>query len=253
MIESRPTLTPLYPLEAQLLPQFTPSEQTTAPLNPTPLYPLGSAALSSFYPPPEHISPKSYTPFLPWQLNSYLILPPLNNEPPPLTLIPFCHLGSPALSSFYALWSAHAQLLHHFTPWKPKSYLNLPPLNKLPPPPLLHHFTPLAAQLLIHFNLPQNTTAPTPTPLFSPWQLNSYLILPPLNNNPPPLTLIPFCHLGSPALSSFYALWSNHAQILHHSTPWKLNSYLNLPPLNQLSPLSPTLFYPIDSAALSSF
>ena len=230
--------------------------------------------------------------------NSYTILPPgsstLTSFYPlgtnyRLTLTSFHPLGSPALSSLYALWSNHAPLLHHFTPCKLNSYLNLPHLNKLPPPPsLLHHFTPLAAQLLAHFNLPLNTSAPTLTPLFSPGSSTRTSIyiseqttsLHSLLNHFTPLAAQLLAHstpydrltsnsyttlpLGSSTLTSFYPLWtttpSTHSytilpplavQLLAHFTPYdriKSNSYTTLP----LGSSTLTSIYPLSTNYLTS-
>ena len=73
----------------------------------------------------------------------------------------FTSLGSPALSSFYPLWTNHLQLLHHFT-------------------------TSHGSSTLTSF-YPMRTNYPLIlTPLYpSPRKLNSYLILPHLNKPPP--------------------------------------------------------------------
>ena len=109
-------------LAAQLLPHFIPSGQITPSLLQH-FAPFGSPTLTSFYLLCT-IYPLTLTPFYPpWQPNSYITKPPLNNSPPQ-TLTPF-----------------------NPPPRQPNSYIILPPLDKLPP----HSYTilpHLAARLL---------------------------------------------------------------------------------------------------------
>ena len=54
----------------------------------------------------------------------------------PSLLHHFTPLGSSTLSSFYPLWINYPLTLTPiYPPWQPNSYIILPPLNKLPPPP----------------------------------------------------------------------------------------------------------------------
>ena len=97
--------------------------------------------------------------------------------------------------------------------WQLKSYLILPPLNKLPP----HSYIilpRLPAQLLIHFNplnkLPYHSYIFLPTPLGNPALASFY----PLNKYP--LTLTPFYPFGSPTLISFYPSEQITHSLFHH-------------------------------------
>ena len=89
------------------------------------------------------------------------------------------------LTSFYPSEQITPKLLHHFTPcpWQLKSYLILPPLNKLPP----NSYTilpSLAAHLLIHFT-PLNNLHPHFYTISPPSAGSCYLILPSEQNTPP--------------------------------------------------------------------
>ena len=73
-------------------------------------------------------------------------------------------------------------LTSFYPPWQPNSYINLPPLDKLPP----HSYTiltHLADQLLHQFN-PSEQITPSLVHHFTP--------------------------LGSPTLTSIYPLWTNY-------------------------------------------
>ena len=138
-------------MEAQFLPPFTSSEQTTRSLLHH-FIPLGSPVLTSFYPLNKYSL--TITPiYPPWHSNSYIILPPPEKLPPhsytilsPLSAQLSHHFTPPPRTRY----SLH---IHHFDPWQLNSYLVLPPLIKY--------------KSLLH--------------LFPPWQPNSYLISPPLN------------------------------------------------------------------------
>ena len=137
---------------------------------------------------------------------------------------------------------------------QPSSDLILPPLNNLPP----HSYTilpPLAAQLLAHFTPSEEFTHSllqhfTPPP---PWQPGSYLIIPPLRNDPHiPTTFHPL-PLGSPALTSFYFLWTIYPLTV---TPFYAPGSTTLSlfyPLWTIYSLTLTTFYTLGSPALISF
>ena len=133
-----------------------------------------------------------------------------------------------------------AQLLHHFTP------------SEQITPSFLHHFTLLAAQLLHNFT-PLWTNYPlTLTPLYPPWQPNSYIILPP--GQITPSLLHHFTPLGSPTLTSFYPLRTNYPLILTpFYPPWQPNSYIILPPPNKLPPHAYTILLPLAAQLLAHF
>ena len=82
MIESRPTLTKLYILEAQLLPQFTPSEQTTPPPHSYIVLPPWQPSSLLIFTSPEHFSPNSYTTFLPLAAQLVTHFTPSEQLPP---------------------------------------------------------------------------------------------------------------------------------------------------------------------------
>ena len=243
---------------------------------------LGSSTRTSFYPlwttTPLHSLLHHFT-LLAAQLLAHFNLPLNTSAPTPTPLSP---LGSSNRTSFYPLWtttplnsllhhfaSLAAQLLAHFTPYDritPNSYTNLPlgssnltstyPLWTNYPPSLLHHFTPLAAQLLAHFNLPLTTSPPTLTPLFTPWQLNSYLISHLWTNYPlpPPPLLHLFTPLATQLLHQFTPLTTKFTPTLTQLyRRWQLNSYLNFSPLNKLLPPTLIPFYPHGSSTLTSF
>ena len=173
-----------------------------------------------------HCSP-TLTFFYPsWQFNSYLILSPLDKTNYPLTLTPIYPPWQPTLTSIYPLWTNYPLTLTPlYPPWQTNSYINLPPLNKLPP----HSYTilpPLAAQLLHEF---------TPSEQITPSLLHH------------------FTPLGSPTLTSFYPLWTNYPLTLtpfYH--PWQPNSYIILPPSGQITPSLLHLFTPLGSPTLTS-
>ena len=133
----------------------------------------------------------------PWALQPLHHFTPSEQISPSL-LHHFTSLGSPTLSSFYAIWTNYPSLLHHFTP----------------PPPL-------AAQLLPHF---------TPSGQISPSLLHH------------------FTPLGSPPLSSFYALWTNYPSHLHNFTaiitPLAAQLLPHFTPLNKIPPHSHTILFP---------
>ena len=141
-----------------------------------------------------------------------------------------------------------AQLLHHFTPWQPNSYINLP-LRKITPS-LLHHFTPLGRPTLTSFHPLWTNNPLTLTPFYPPWQSNSYIILhlgspaPTIfypSENTTPSLLHHFTPLGRPTLTSFYPLWTNNPLTLSpFYPPWQPNSYIIL----HLGSPTPTIFYP---------
>ena len=288
--------------------------------------------LTSFYSPPlKKIPPQSYIILHPGQLNSYIISTPLNKLPPhsctilppdspaltsfhplwiiyPLTLTTFYplgspartssltpsllqqfspFLGSPAVTSFYTLWTNYPLVFTPFYPrWKPyavqkdvrvlscnflknflplqphpyiilpppplkniptQSHVNLPPLNKLPPhsctilppgSPALTSFYPL-------WTIYALTLTPFYTPLLS-WQPSCNLILPHLNKLPPhSCTILP---PGSPAVTSFYPLWTIYALTLTpFYTPllsWQPSCNLILP-LWTIYPLNLIPIYPL--------
>ena len=182
--------------------------------------------------PSDEITPTLLLSFYPlWQINSYFILPPLNN---PLTLTPFYPLASSTFNSYYPLWSNYPPNLYIILPsWQPCPYLNLTPLNKNP---LTHSILP-PWQLIFWFILPPSEWI-TPSVLdhfirFGSSTLTSFY---PLWTNYPPThrTLHP---LGCPSLTSFYPLWTNYPLTLTPFYPlWQLNSYIILPPLNKLPP-----------------
>ena len=128
----------------------------------------------------------------------------------PLTLTPFYPIWQPKAQLVHHFTNSeqiNPSLLHHFTPLGSpylKSYLILIPSDKLPP----HSYTfltPLAAQILLHFNPSgQITPSLTLTPFYPPWQPNSYIILTPQNK------LTPHSDTILPPLA---------AQLLAHMTP----------------------------------
>ena len=153
-----------------------------------------AAQLLPHFKPLDKLPPPFYTILPPLQPNAYLILPPIDKLPP---------------HSYTILTPLAAQFLHHFTP------------SEQMLPSLLHHFTPMAAQLLHHFTLSEQINySLTLTPLYPPWQPNSFITLPPLNKLPPhSYTILP---------------------------PGQTNSYIILPPLNKLPPHSYINLPPID-------
>ena len=215
----------LPPLAAQPLHHFTPSEQKKNPHSYTILSPLAAQLLHHFTP-SEQITPS--------------------------LLQHFTLLGSPTLTSFYPLWTNYPLTLTTFYPsWQPNSYIIKTPLNKLPPhsynnlPPLaaqlLHHLTPsgqITPLILHHFN---PLGSPTLTS-FHPLWTNYHLTLTPFYP-PPPLAAHIVAHvtpsgkinlsllqhfppLGSPTLTSFYPLWTNH--------PLTLTPFIPPPPFYPL-------------------
>ena len=176
-------------MAAQILPHFTPSEETSPSL----LYhitTLGSSTLNWFF-----SFWSNYllivTPFYPFWSNYSLTPTPFN----PLA----------------------AQLSHHFTP--SEHYTQL-----------IWLFTPLAAQLIPHFNAPK-----VPPP-------HSYTILNPLaaqllhHFRSYPLTLKTFYPFCSSTPISIYSLLTNSPHSYNNLSHWQPNSYINLPPLNKISP-----------------
>ena len=221
----------LSPLAAQLLAHFNPSGEFTPSLlhHFTPPPPLGCPALTSFYP----------------LLTNYpLILKPLS---PPLAA---------QLLAYFTPSDQFTHSLLHFTlppPLQPSSYLILPLLNKLPP----HSCTilsPLAAQLLAHFNpsgeftlsLLHHFTSPPPT-----W-------LPCSNPHfPPSEQITPQSHtILSPLAAQLLAHFTPSEQFTHsllHFTPLQPSSHLILPLLNKLPPHSYTILSPLADQLLAHF
>ena len=133
-----------------------------------------------------------------------------------------------------------AQLLHHFTPLKKlhsHSYTIFPmaafllvcfnPSEQIIPS-ILHHFTPSGSPALTSFTPREKNSGSSPfnslyplwsnnhlalTPFFHPWQLNSYIILPTLNNYHPP-TQTPLYPLRQLNSFSLYPLWTNYTLTL---------------------------------------
>ena len=104
------------------------------------------------------------------------------------------------------LESFYPSLLHHFTPLAAQLLIYFFPSEQITPS-LLQHLPPLATQLLLIFTplnkypiLLRHFTPPPP-----PWQPNSYIILPPLNNlRPHSYTILPFsshCSILLPTLT----------------------------------------------------
>ena len=137
---------------------------------------------------------------------------------------------------------------------------------------------PIAAQLLHHFTPSEQITPTLLQHFYTPWQSNSYIILPLLNKLPPHSYNI-FAPLGSQTLTSFYPLWTKFLSLLHTFTPlgsqtlrpffplwrnypltltpiytpWQTTSYLILPPLDKLHPHSFTILPPLAAQPLHHF
>ena len=167
-------------LAAQLLHHFNHSQQNYLSF----LHhftPLGSSSFNSLFPIWKNY-PLILTPFYPLrQINSYIILPPLNKllRHSYTILRP---LGSSPLISFYHPWTNYPlNLTQFYPPLQPNSYLILHPLEKYPL---------------------------TLTAIYHTWQPKSYFTLPLWTNYLPPIT--PIYPLGSSTLSSFFFLWINY-------------------------------------------
>ena len=191
------SFTNLPPLAAQLLRHFTPSiSHCFSPhiwrllvLNPQPLYPqLVLLILQTI-----NACPTPYGRYI-WIkfvriAPSQQITPSLLHHFTPSNLIttqtltPFYPIGSPALSSSYPLWTKNpnsytalptlaAQILPHFAPSEQTARS------------LVHHFTPLGSSTLYSFYSLWTNYPLTLTPFNTPWQLNSKIVLPPLNKLP---------------------------------------------------------------------
>ena len=220
---------PFSPLAAQLLPHFTPFEQITPSL----LYhfmPL-AAQLLAYFTPSEQITPSF--------LNHFNPLP----------------LGSPALTSFYPLWTIHpltlttfypplaAQLLPHFTPFEQIT------------PSLLYHFIPPAAHFWAYFT-PSEQTTPSFLSHFNPLPLGS----PALTSFYPlwtvySLTLTTFYNRGSPVLTSFHPPEQITPSFLNHFNPLPLGSpaLTSFYPLWTVYSLTLSTFYNRCSPVITSF
>ena len=88
-------------------------------------------------------------------------------------------------------------------------------------------FSPLAAQLLHHYNQSDQIN-PHSIIILPPWQPSSYIISTPLNKLPP--LLHPFNRPCSPALTLFYPSEQSSPFLLHHFTPLAaqlLNHFIN--------------------------
>ena len=222
---------------------------TLTPFYPHPPYSLGSPAVTSFYP-LWTIYPLTLTTFYPpWQPSSYLILTPLNQlHPHYYTILP-PSLDSPAVTSFYTLWTTDPLALTPFYPrWKPNAVqkdVRVLSCN------FLKKFLPLQPHPYIILP-PSEKIPPQSYTILPPGQLNSYIILTPLNKLPPHsyIILTPF-----PALTSFYPLWTIYALTLN-LTPfyppppllcWQPSYNLILHPLNNLPTHSYTNLPPLES------
>ena len=263
------TLTPFYPLAAQLLIQFT-------PLNKLPPHshtiPALAAQLLPHFTPSGQITPSlshhsppcspTLTSFHSLWANYPLTLTPF---PPPLAaqLLPhftpseqinpsllhhFTSLGRSTLNSVYPLWTNYPLTLTPFLPppWQPSSYLTLPPLNKLTPHSytILPHF---AAQLLHHFTPSEQITpslshhsplAAQLLPHFTP----SGQITPSLSHHSPPC---------SPTLTSFNSLWANYPLTLTSFLPPPLAAQL-LPHFTPSEQITPSLLHHFTSLGHST-
>ena len=234
------------------------------------ILPLGSPALTSFYSITIYLV--TLTTFYPrWQPSSNLILPPLSNWPTHTHNNLPLPLGSPALTSFYSLWTIYPLTLTTFyPPWQPSSNLIFLPLNNLPTHTYKFYprWQPSSNLILLPLNnLPTHTYKFYPLPLGSPaltsfyslwtiypltlttfyprWQPSSNLILLPLNNLPThTYNILPL--LADPALTSFYSLWTithSHSQQFTPCPPWQPSSNLIFS-LWTFYPLTLTAFYP---------
>ena len=153
--------------------------------------------------PSEQITSSHLHHFPLWLLNSYIILPPLKNYFH--TLTPFS-LGSLSLKFFNPSEQIILSILHHFTLFGSPALTSFTPLEKNPGSSPFNSLYPLWTNN--HLAL---------TPFFHPWQLNSYIILPPLNNYPPPL-INHFIPLGSSNLSHCTHYEQITPSLLHHYT-----------------------------------
>ena len=231
------------PLAAQLLPQFTISGQITPSLLHH-FIPLGSPTITFL--PPVNKLPLTLTPFYPsWQPNSYIINPSGKITPHSYTILP--PLAAQLLHHFIPSGQITPSLLHHFTPSERITHsllhyftpLGSPTLTSFYPhwtnyPLTLTTFYPLGSPTPVSI-YPLWTNYPlTLTPFYLSWQPNNYIILPPLKKLPPhsyniltpsaaqlspqftnsgqinPSLLHHFTPLGSPALTSFYPLWTSY-------------------------------------------
>ena len=256
-------------LPAEFLPHFTASEQSTTHSY-TILPPLAALLLNHFT--PLRKLPLTLTPFCPLcQLNSYIILPPLNKLPshsyiilppleaqllpqytpeqiPPHSYIILQPLAAHLVPGFTALKKYALTLTQFYHPLQPTSYLIFYPLRKSTP----YSYTilrPLAAQLLHLFYPSEQITPPPPPPhpthtsLYSPWQPNSYFIFPSLNK-----LLARSYTILSPLAAQFLHHFNTNPHplnklppLLRQLSPCQLNCFLTLPPLNNLQPHSNTL------------
>ena len=185
--------------------------------------------------------------FTPGQSSSNLILPPLNNlrtqsytilPPPPLSSV-----GSPAITSFYTLWTIYPLTLIPIYPlWNPNAVqkdvrvLNCNFLKK---------FLPLQPHPYIILNPPSEKIPPQSYTILPPGQLNSYIILTPLNKLPPHSYII-LTPLAAQLLAPFASSEQTPTSHLHLFTSWQSSSNLILPPLNNFPSHSFSILPPLN-------
>ena len=152
------------------------------------------------------------------------------------------HQFNSTFTSLYPLWTNYPLALsplHYFplffiTFLSPRSYIILPPLNKLPPPP-------------------------THTPLYPLRQLNSFITVPIMKKlQPQYYTIIPpfaaqILHQFNSIFNSLYPLWRNYPLTLTPFSPFACSTLKSFYPLWQNYILTLTPFFTFGSSTLTSF